>query len=369
MKQYVIIFIMFVLALGELFADEIYLKDGTSINGKIINISEDSIEYNPEGDLPFDLIEKSSVERVKYDDGRELNIRTNDKSRISRFMDDVKSKLSTTGLQRNKLMIWGGTHRHLYGYTDSRYIDNGDQSDYIKTDSGQFGLEFYNSDFSYLAQSLKSARIGFNICGYRHDEIRQRTLYAVPLHNILEETIPNDNTGFDRNVKWWYYIGFFFGVDKRWYGLDLGLTIKTTIITEKRRKRLAPDSDPQNPGYIETDGRGEMFDDSGLVLNGLLRLGIEDKPHFTLSAFRANYDPLFGALQGKISFPMNRYFSINIGGYLWQTQAPFVEPVFTIKGVSMGYKAGVIINYHDEELEKANIKDSLFHSISLAYEW
>lgn len=51
------------------YADEIHLKDGTVIKGKIIRVTEKSIEYDPEGEIPFDIYPREKALKLKYDNG------------------------------------------------------------------------------------------------------------------------------------------------------------------------------------------------------------------------------------------------------------------------------------------------------------
>jgi hypothetical protein len=54
----------------SLFADQIYLQDGSVIKGKIIQINEYDIEYKPETGRAFDVVDKSAVVKIVYDNGQ-----------------------------------------------------------------------------------------------------------------------------------------------------------------------------------------------------------------------------------------------------------------------------------------------------------
>lgn len=288
--------------------------------------------------------------------------------------DFLWDELFAPGIQINKIMLWGGFHKHLYGYIDQRYRknendDNQDnQGDYISLNSQYYGLELYITDFSNIVPDLKDLKFGTNIAGYQHGEIKQRTLYSVPLHNIPEETVPNENEP-ELNGKIWANIGVFVGLDKKWIELDIGVTLITTIVEEKKREKLDPNSDPENPTYIKTEGRGLLFDEGKVRLNALFRLGQEKKPHMTISAYRHNYDPVYGAVMGKVCIPLFSFIQFNIGGHLWQTQSIFIEPLLIVKGVALGVMAGVILNYQEKELERVGLEDSIFYSCSISYMW
>lgn len=77
---YFLIFLfMFILSsVSVLLADEIRLKDGTVITGKIIQVTAGNIEYDPEGPRPFDLIPRDQVVEIIYDDGQSVKF-NNDK--------------------------------------------------------------------------------------------------------------------------------------------------------------------------------------------------------------------------------------------------------------------------------------------------
>ncbi len=62
--------IAFLLFLAPLRADEIHLKDGKVIKGKIIQITPKNIEYDPEGPKVFDVYPRDQVSRIVFDDGR-----------------------------------------------------------------------------------------------------------------------------------------------------------------------------------------------------------------------------------------------------------------------------------------------------------
>lgn len=54
----------------SLMADEIYLSNGDVLRGNIIQITDDRVEYDPDGVRVFDVVEKNRVEKIRYDNGR-----------------------------------------------------------------------------------------------------------------------------------------------------------------------------------------------------------------------------------------------------------------------------------------------------------
>jgi hypothetical protein len=287
---------------------------------------------------------------------------------IKEYLKDKGKVLFVSGLRKNRIMAWSGFHNYLYGYEDQRYL-NGDSGDYIKTDSQYYGIELVFADFSDMQNIFRDARLGLNICVLRHGDISSRVLYAVPGHDIPQETIAGNIYDYDTNEKWWTNAGIFVGLDKKWYAVDFGLTLKATVIDEKEREKLDPGSDPSDPVYTRGKGRGLMFDESGVSPNFFFRFGPEEKPNFTLSVMREDYDPLYGIAVVKVRFPLTGFFMINFGGYLHQTEAVFLEPVVNIGQFSIGARAGLIVNYNDDNFEKAGISDSAFYAFSLAFKW
>jgi hypothetical protein len=71
--QKLILFIVLIFILTVAFADQIYLSDGTVVKGTIIQITDARVEYKPEGGRAFDVVEKSAVVKVVYNDGRVVN--------------------------------------------------------------------------------------------------------------------------------------------------------------------------------------------------------------------------------------------------------------------------------------------------------
>lgn len=63
------------LAGSSLFADEIYLSDGGTVKGSIIQITDTGVEYDPEGPRAFDVIDKKTVVKIKYDNGTVVHVK------------------------------------------------------------------------------------------------------------------------------------------------------------------------------------------------------------------------------------------------------------------------------------------------------
>ncbi len=272
------------------------------------------------------------------------------------------NELWLPGVGKNKVYFYGGLGNRIYGYQDRRYTDLSDQGDYLKKMTQLVGIEFHKTDLSSISQDLKDIRLGANIFFNHHSSFNQKTLYAVPSKYIPEEEVFEDKE--DSYGRYWLNMGFFAGVNKKWYGLDVGLTYTTKAMYEEKRDHANPE------GVIEEiDGRGWVWEDSGLELNFYARLGLEESINISLSYLRENYDPLYGKLMTKIHIPVFEYFSLNIGGYLYSTNAVFLEPAFVYGDFSLLLKVGTVINYNDDDITRVGIADSLFGGLSVSYEW
>ncbi len=79
MKKAVLLLLVF-FSLQTLYADEIHLNSGKIIKGRIIRVTENSVEYDPEGEIPFNILKRKSVSKLKYDSGLEVVISGDGKS-------------------------------------------------------------------------------------------------------------------------------------------------------------------------------------------------------------------------------------------------------------------------------------------------
>jgi hypothetical protein len=271
--------------------------------------------------------------------------------------------------EKKSYMIYGGTHKYLYGYEDVRYVDKDDQGDYLKADGRFFGMEFSYLGFGKEIFERGDIKVGGLMNFYYRSLLPSKELYAVPgvTPAIPAEVIlpdANDRTQIS-SVK----LGVFGGIDENWYELNLGFHAE--VMMEKERERLyrAPDSTDANPKYVPRKGRGWTWSDQKMRLNFLGRIGLADNAHFILSAFREDYDPNYGIITAKISVPLNDYFKMQIGSYLYPASAFFFQPVISYGGFSLSPKIGLIINYRDDNFEKVGILEGAFMSVAASFVW
>lgn len=268
---------------------------------------------------------------------------------------------------KSSLLIFGGYHNYLYGYKDRRYVDTEDQGDFIKTFGQYYGLEYSYLGFGQEFLSQDDIKVGGLINFYYRGSLKSKNLYAVPGHSIPQETIlPNKN---DRAPVAQTTLGIFGGLDHKWFEVNIGLHGKIQTEYESERLKYSASSTPSNPVYESTKGRGWVWSNSAMGVNFLGRLGLENSAHFTFAVFREDYDPNYGKVMAKIFIPLNSYFKMQVGTFLYPSNAVFIQPVISFAGLSLSPRVGVIVNYRDDYFEKVGILDGAFANFSASYNW
>jgi len=266
--------------------------------------------------------------------------------------------LKDDGIHKDKFTMWGGTGKHLFGYKDERYAGS-DKGDYLKSTTINVGIEYYKEGFGDYAGFLKDIRFGTNIAFQKRGSFTQKTLPAMPEYSITEKTIPQKEE--DINAESWINLGFFAGIDNKWYAIDLGLTISLNPYYEKERELVNGEKE---------DGKGWLWgNDNDVYPNFHFRLGKEDQAHFIVNVLREDYDVKYGVINLYVSLPIHKYLGLDIGGYLYQTDSIFIAPKLTIGDFTAKVKMGAVINYQDKVFTKVAIFDSLFGNLALSYEW
>ncbi len=64
-----ILFILMLCTSATAFADEIHLQDGSIYRGRIIQVTPQHVEYDPQGPRAFDIIPRGQIQKLVYDDG------------------------------------------------------------------------------------------------------------------------------------------------------------------------------------------------------------------------------------------------------------------------------------------------------------
>ncbi|HSV95871.1 MAG TPA: hypothetical protein VLM75_02935 [Spirochaetota bacterium] len=85
-------------------ADEIHLNDGQVIHGKILKVTERTIEYDPEGDEPFDVFPRGQILKIVYDGGKTVN--------LNEGAEPIEKPLVSRGTGEAAVSEKKGVHRH-----------------------------------------------------------------------------------------------------------------------------------------------------------------------------------------------------------------------------------------------------------------
>ncbi len=70
MKQ--LLFVLLLCISAPVFADEIHLQDGSIYRGRIIQVTPQHVEYDPDGPRAFDIIPRGQIQKLVYDDGNTI---------------------------------------------------------------------------------------------------------------------------------------------------------------------------------------------------------------------------------------------------------------------------------------------------------
>jgi hypothetical protein len=65
----------------SIFADTVKLKDGSEIKGRVLRITQQSIEIDPDGEIPFDLIQKEKADSIVFPDGRIMTLQQKEENK------------------------------------------------------------------------------------------------------------------------------------------------------------------------------------------------------------------------------------------------------------------------------------------------
>ncbi|TFH40837.1 MAG: hypothetical protein E4G96_06755, partial [Chrysiogenales bacterium] len=74
-KRFLVLSVILIFFSAVVYADEIYLNDGSVLKGAIIQVTEREIEFDPDGERAFDVVDRREVTRIVYGDGRVVSYR------------------------------------------------------------------------------------------------------------------------------------------------------------------------------------------------------------------------------------------------------------------------------------------------------
>lgn len=84
-----------------LYADQIFMSGGTVIKGKVLRITEHDVEYNPVSGSTIDTVEKSSIAKIVYDDGKMVTFRLD-----TLFVSDGAAVRGTIARITNDIIVY-----------------------------------------------------------------------------------------------------------------------------------------------------------------------------------------------------------------------------------------------------------------------
>jgi hypothetical protein len=140
---------------SALLADEIHLNDGQVIRGKILKVTERTIEYDPEGDEPFDVFPRGQIMKIVYDSGRTVN--------LNEGAEPIEKPLESRGTGEAAVSEKKGAHRHdgfffrtQFGFGSGRTVIEDFGGDDFKTKGTattlnfQFGYSIFDNFILFL---------------------------------------------------------------------------------------------------------------------------------------------------------------------------------------------------------------------------
>ena len=184
------IIILFLLIHLNVRADEIHLKDGTIITGKIQSVSPDEIKYIPEKEKKKKEVSRSNAVKIKYDDGTVVNFAgneggsfLNDDALLSKgkqspfiFEDKTEPFLLPFMLRLGLMMNKGRTKVKIYDKNEKQIADGDADFDqyllkfsyepvqtafYFTPELGYFYRKVAVKDYSYSVESVNQGIEGF----------------------------------------------------------------------------------------------------------------------------------------------------------------------------------------------------------------
>lgn len=146
--------------INNIYADEIHLKSGILINGKILRVTAEFIEYDPAGNRPFDMIPRDQVEKIVYDDGSFVNFNENKSPKTEKAMvQDDKSDEKDIVIEMDRKPSDKEPERRLSGQNKYVEFESG-WNGYV----GALGARF---DYRVFNSFTLNAGMGAGLWGYR----------------------------------------------------------------------------------------------------------------------------------------------------------------------------------------------------------
>jgi hypothetical protein len=114
MKKISLTLMILILGFVYAYADEIYLKDGSIKNGKIITVTDLVVAYDPEGDIAYEVIKRSKVVKIVYDNGKEVVLDKKEFKKLNVDKTDNEYQEISTKKSNKKEMISERRYRNSF---------------------------------------------------------------------------------------------------------------------------------------------------------------------------------------------------------------------------------------------------------------
>jgi hypothetical protein len=204
--------------------------------------------------------------------------------------------------------------------------------------------------------------LGGGVVLYGQEGFSQKTLYAVPTKSISEEKVPgDDNAGLLNTVS--INPSFFFGLNKKWFSVELGFAFVLSSIDEKHRVKLSPSGTETS-----VDGRGWIWSDSSSSLTFSARFGLEDNVNLRLDFMRNEYDPVNGTTLMVLRIPLRPKLALDAGSFSIRLSRVSGAGI-RLRPHSSFRRSERSANPESSQIQKLAIADSVFGGLSLSYTW
>lgn len=265
----------------------------------------------------------------------------------------------------------------LVGYNDPRYLAN-DKTDYLKSDAMTANLEFTvrvpyrvrsggNSALADIFDGVDFLRFGGQVTGW---SVLTGPGISIPKTGapISAEAVSASINAASRPG-----LGFFFGIGKNSFEVDLGLTVSLAFANEGSRTKYVTNG----AGTVQTDGSGNYLTEQapgrGMFISDAFVLptfrfvwGQRNNMQFFVSAGREQFEFQRDYLQTYFRLPVAGFFKLDLGVGLFPNATLFLQPNFEFGRLMIGLRGGIALNYYVPELRRVGLSDSLYVGVSVS---
>lgn len=265
----------------------------------------------------------------------------------------------------------------LVGYNDPRYVAN-DKTDYLQSDAMTANLEFTarvpyrvrsgnNSALADIFDGVDLLRFGGQVTGW---SILSGPGISIPK---IGAPVNSDAVSAKINTATRPGLGFFMGVGKQNFEVDLGFTVSVSIENEGPRTKYVINS----AGIVQTDasgnplteqvpGRSAGISDAFVLPTFRFVWGQRNNLQFFVSAGREQFEFQRDYLQTYFRLPVAGFFKLDLGIGLFPNATFFLQPNFEFGRLMIGLRGGIALNYYVPELRRVGLSDSLYLGASVS---